>query len=82
MVWQLDHHRRLNEQFGNQLIMGSVTAIEHGWVKTFVFLPRKTVSNRWVWLKKVYMRRVWVYTGFVDEPFTQYGDILDVLRYP
>jgi len=59
---------------------GDVVAVEHDWVKTFALLPHRTVSGRWVWLKSVYVRRVWVYTGFVDEPETQYGDLFDVLR--
>lgn len=60
--------------------LGDVVSVEHDWVKTFALLPHRTVSGRWVWLKSVYVRRVWVYTGFVDEPETQYGDLFDVLR--
>lgn len=59
---------------------GQVVAVEHDWVQGFAFLPHKTVSNRWVWLKKIYIRRVWVYNGLGDEPASQYGDIFDVLR--
>lgn len=62
--------------------IGDVTAVEHGWVKTFVILPRRTVGGRWVWLQKVYCRRVWVYTGFVDEPETQYANLFDILKHP
>ena len=60
---------------------GDVVAIEHDWVSKFVLLPHKTVSGKYVWLKRVYMRRVWVYTGFVDEPETQYAELFDVLTY-
>jgi hypothetical protein len=60
--------------------LGDVVSVEHDWVKTFALLPHRTVGGRWVWLKSVYVRRVWVYTGFVDEPETQYGDLFDVLR--
>ena len=60
--------------------LGDVVSVEHDWVKTFALLPHRTVGGRWVWLKSVYVRRVWVYTGFVDEPMTQYGDLFDVLR--
>ena len=59
--------------------VGDVTAVEHDWVKTFVLLPHRTIGQRWVWLKKVYCRRVWVYTGFVDEPETQYATLFEVL---
>ena len=59
--------------------IGDITAVEHDWVETFVLLPHRTINNRWVWLKKVYCRRVWVYTGFVDEPETQYAELFEVL---
>lgn len=59
--------------------VGDVTAVEHDWVKTFVLLPRRTINRRWVWLKNVYCRRVWVYTGFIDEPETQYATLFEVL---
>lgn len=78
-MWQLEHHQNLKLEYGNRLYNGMVTGIEHDWVPTFVFLPHRTVSGRWVWLKKVYIRRVWVYTGFIDEPETQYGTLLDIL---
>lgn len=58
---------------------GNVVAVEHDWVETFVLLPHRTINRRWVWLKKVYCRRVWVYTGFVDEPETQYATLFEVL---
>ena len=58
---------------------GDVVAIEHDWVPTFAILPHRTISNRWIWWKKIYVRRVWVYTGFVDEPETQYGELFDIL---
>ena len=61
------------------LDIGDVIAVEHGWVPGFALLPHRTVSKKWVWLKRVYQRRVWVYTGFVDEPETQYGDLFDIL---
>jgi hypothetical protein len=28
----------------------------------------------------IYHRRVWRYTGFISEPFSEYGDVFDVLR--
>ena len=78
-MWQLLRHQILQDRYRN-LERGMVVAVEHDWVQTFVFLPHRTISGRWVWLKKVYCRRVWVYTGFVDEPETQYGNMFDILR--
>lgn len=78
-MWQLEHNQNLKLEFGDRLYTGMVTGVEHDWVPKFVFLPHRTVSGRWVWLKKVYIRRVWVYTGFIDEPETQYGTLLDTL---
>lgn len=78
-MWQLDRHYMLINHNPN-IELGDVVSVEHDWVKTFALLPHRTVGGRWVWLKSVYVRRVWVYTGFVDEPETQYGDLFDVLR--
>jgi len=61
---------------------GDIVAVEHGWAKTFALLPHRTIGGRWVWFQTVYCRRVWVYTGFVDEPETQYGTVFDMLRRP
>lgn len=68
-----DHYRSIE--------IGDVVAIEHNWVPTFALLPCRTISKKWVWFQTVYCRRVWVYTGFVDEPETQYGTVFDVLRW-
>ena len=62
------------------MIEGTVVAIEHDWVKSFAILPHRTISDKWIWLKTIYVRRVWVYTGFVDEPETQYAELFDLLR--
>lgn len=58
---------------------GEVVAIESDWVRTFAIFPVKTVNKNWTWLSTIYSRRVWIYTGFCDEPETQYGNIFDVL---
>lgn len=78
-MWQLCRHQILLDHFPN-LKCGDVVAVEHDWIRTFVLLPHRTVTGRWVWLKKVYCRRVWVYTGFIDEPETQYAKLFDMLR--
>lgn len=62
------------------LKIGDVVAIEHNWVKTFALLPRKTTNKKYVWLKTIYKRRAWVYTGFIDEPETQYAELFDILK--
>lgn len=79
-MWQLCRHRMLQHRYGT-LQRGDVVAVEHDWIETFAVLPHRTISNKWVWFKKVYVRRVWVYTGFVDEPETQYGDMFDIMRW-
>ena len=78
-MWKLERHQMLKYKIPN-IERGDVVSVEHDWVKTFVLLPHRTIGRRWVWLKSVYVRRVWVYTGFVDEPETQYGDLFDVLK--
>lgn len=59
---------------------GEVVGIEIDWYPSFALLPRRTVSNKWIW-GKCYKRIVWCYNGFTDEPFTQYGDLFDLLSY-
>ena len=78
-MWRLERHHKIMYDTPD-VEYGDVVAVEHGWVKTFALLPHRTVSGRWVWLKSVYARRVWIYTGFVDEPATQYGDLFDILQ--
>lgn len=57
---------------------GDVVAVVYGWVPRLAIIPRRTISGSWVW-GRVYCRLVWVYTGFVDEPETQWGTLFDVL---
>lgn len=78
-MWQLSRHHILKDKFPT-LTEGDVVAVEHGWIKTFALLPHRTISGKWIWLRQIYVRRVWVYTGFIDEPETQYGDIFDILK--
>lgn len=59
---------------------GTILEIELDWYKSFAILPHKTISGRWVWLRPIYKRIVWVYTGFVDEPESQYADIFEILK--
>lgn len=77
-MWQISRRQVIVISFPN-IKKNDITGIISGWVPTFVFFPRKTISNKWVWLKKVYSRRAMVYTGFIDEPMTQYGDIFDII---
>jgi hypothetical protein len=58
----------------------NIITIEHNWVKTFVLFPHRTINKHWVWLKQVYVRRVWIDTGFHVEPETQYADLFDILK--
>ena len=79
-MWQLSRHRMLQDRYRN-LEVGAVVAIDHDWVSTFALLPHKTITGKYIWLRKIYMRRVWIYTGFIDEPETQYGDLFEILAH-
>lgn len=50
------------------------------WYKMFAILPHKTISGQWVWLGTIYKRRIWRHTGIIDEPFTEYCTLFDILR--
>lgn len=59
---------------------GELVGVEIDWWKTFAVFPHRTIPGRWIWLKPIYKRIVWRYTGFTDEPFTEYGTFLDILK--
>lgn len=53
------------------------------WMQVFAFLPVKTISGKYVWLRKIYKQRFWVVwgTGFHMEPHVEYADIFEILNY-
>ena len=79
MIWRMSRHQILRDHYG-RIESGTVISVERPWRRTWAWLPHRTVSGRWRWLSRIYSRRVWVYTGFIDEPETQWGDVFDVLR--
>jgi hypothetical protein len=78
-MWQLCRHKILADTY-RDIKIGDVVSVEYNWIKFFALIPHRTVSKRWVWFRTVYYRRVWVYTGFIDEPEKQYGELFDILR--
>lgn len=52
------------------------------WKRHFVIVPRRTISNRWVWghcfSRIVFVTAMSVY-GPCDDQETEYGDMFDVL---
>jgi hypothetical protein len=77
-IWQLPRHHMLKDKFPD-IKTGYVTHVDQDWHPVFLIVPRRGVSRRWIWGRQ-YRRRVWIYTGFVDEPYTQYGTLFDILR--
>lgn len=59
---------------------GELVSVQVPWWPSFALLPHRTVGKKWIWLKPVYKRIVWRYTGFTDEPFTEYGTLVEILR--
>ncbi len=51
------------------------------WMEMFAWFPIKTVSGKYIWLRKIYKRKFWVVwgTGFHMEPETQYATIFEIL---
>lgn len=78
-MWQLERHRILKDKCP-AIDVGDVVSVEWGWKPIFCLLPHKTISGKWIWMQKIYYRKVWVYTGFIDEPELQYGELFDVLK--
>jgi hypothetical protein len=60
-------------------VTGDLVAVQIDWWKSFVIFPHKSITNNWIW-GSCYKRIVWRYTGFIDEPFTEYGTLFDVLQ--
>lgn len=81
MIWRMSRHQMLKDQHG-PIETGTIMRVQQPWYQTWALMPHCTVSGQWRWLCRIYRRRVWVYTGFIDEPKTQWGDLFDVLRWP
>lgn len=57
---------------------GMLVTVQHDWWRSFALFPHRTISDKWIW-GRCYKRVVWRYTGFTDEPFTEYGTLFDVM---
>lgn len=64
---------------GNKMQQGEIVSVQIDWWPSFALLPHRTVSGKWIMWRRCYKRIVWRYTGFADEPFTEYGELFDVL---
>lgn len=51
------------------------------WRSVFALWPVRTVSGRYVWLRRIYKRKFWVVwgSGFHMEPHVEYGELFDIL---
>ena len=52
------------------------------WRPTFAVWPVRTVSRRYVWLRRIYKRKFWVVwgTGFHMEPHVEYAELFELLK--
>ncbi len=76
---RVQRYIQLGLMMGGNIPSGYITAVEVGWYESFALLPHKTISGKWVWLQRIFKRRVWKCTGFADEPFTEYANLFEVL---
>lgn len=53
--------------------------VDTPWAKTFVVVPRRTVSRKWIW-GNCYYRKVYVTYGIGFEPEHEYGNMFDVIQ--
>lgn len=53
------------------------------WREVFAFWPVKTVSGRYVWMRKIYKQKFWAVwgTGFHMEPEVEYAELFEILNY-
>ena len=59
--------------------INELVAVQIDWWPSFALLPHRTIAGRWIWFSKCYKRIVWRYTGFHEEPFTEYATMFDIL---
>lgn len=54
------------------------------WREVFAYRPVKTISGKWVWMRKIYKQRYWAVwgSGFHMEPHVEYGELFDILTSP
>lgn len=52
------------------------------WMQVIALWPVKTVSGKYVWLRKIYKRKFWVVwgKGFHMEPHVEYAELFEILR--
>jgi hypothetical protein len=52
------------------------------WREVFAYLPVKTVTGRYVWLRKIYKQRYWAVwgPGIHVEPEVEYAELVDILK--
>ena len=53
-----------------------------GWRPFFPIIPRRTISGRLYWFKKIYRRKILFVGYMLVEPDYQYADTFDMIRYP
>lgn len=53
------------------------------WMKTFAFLPKRTISGKTIWFKSIYKRKFWAVwgNGFHMEPEVEYAELFDILTH-
>lgn len=61
-----------------EVVMNSVSS----WRRCFAFVPHQTISGKWIWLRWGYRRRIWAYTGFIDEIAPQWANLFDIMANP
>lgn len=52
------------------------------WREVFAFLPVKTITGKYVWLRKIYKQKYWAVwgTGFHMEPHVEYAELFEILN--
>jgi hypothetical protein len=52
------------------------------WREVFAYWPVKTISGKYVWLRKVYKQRFWAVwgKGYHMEPEVEYAELFDILQ--
>lgn len=53
------------------------------WRTVFALWPVKTIGGKYVWLRRIYKRKFWVWgVSFHMEPHVEYAELFDILENP
>ena len=85
METEEEYTRRVKHFVRSGMIMagaypnGDLMSIERPWTEFYAITPVRTITGKWVYMEKIFKRRVWRSTGFAQEPYTEYARLFEMI---